>query len=409
MAANFSNTILEAGRKVNPEFEVIMEMGWQYTEDEFESILQQTPKGVTFSHSFGGTLMTVSPVTATQSVIQKDAKAGLDPYLDLEVSGGFDAEPVFGVPAPGLLIQKFQEISRLNPRRLFTYGGSFSSPQCPYNINQELYAELIRNGSTDPEQFLLMIARHWCDGDNESADLLVEAWKTGDQAIRTWPNLNWYTAGIGGPTQGRWLTKPLVPDITRLSKRERVAWERKVFPLPDDIGRLNILFEAGVRRYDDEQFERAVQGFDTQMFPQLEKTLDILNRALAIGKKPVIEDQRDRYRGVLLLFRSERNSFQAQVATNSYLLKKGNPAAAKGQLRSAIQAEIANTQEWIHALTTSKTNWFHLAIQEETPFLYKTPVEDLTLKLEAMHAHLNDEPGPYLKQLTEPKPTFLYE
>jgi hypothetical protein len=69
---------------------------------------------------------------------------------------------------------------------------------------------------------------------------------------------------------------------------------------------------------------------------------------------------------------------------------------------------MANTRDWINALSTSKTNWFHLAAQEETRFLYKTPVADLTLKLEAMQAHRDDEPGPYLEQLTWSKPKLLF-
>lgn len=408
MVANFSGTILQAGRKINPEFEVIMEIGGEYTEEEFKSILANVPKGVTFTHPVGGTLMLTTSVAGTKATIQQDEKAGIDPYLNMVVSASFDAEPIFGVPAPSLLIKKFQEISGLGPRRLVTNGGLFSPPQCPFNINQEVYAESIRGSLSDPDEFMLATAERWCEGDRASASLLVEAWKTGDEAMAAWPRLNWYMMGIGGPTQGRWITRPLVPDITRLSEHERSAWERDLFPLPSDIARLNIAFEAGVRYFDDDELVRCVRRFDELMFPRLENTLDILKRALAAGKKQAIEDQLDRYRGVLLLFRTERNVFEAQSAINNWLLKKGDPAVERKRLDAAIQAETENTREWIQALTTSKTNWFHLAAQEETPFIFKTPIEDLTLKLEAMQAHRNDEPGPYLEQLIEPKPTMLY-
>lgn len=411
MVANFSQTILKAGRKVNPGFEVIMEIGGEYTDEEFKSIVVNVPKGVTLAHPVGGTLLHSSRNSGTETYLQEDTAAGVDPYLSIVVAAGFDAEPIIGAPSPGLLIEKFSEISKMSPRRLFTNGGLFSSPQCLYNINQELYGELIREGAPDPDRFLLATAERWCDGDHVSASLLIEAWKTGDEAVRAWPRLNWYTSGIGGPTQGRWITRPLVPDITRLTERERAAWERELFPLPSDLARLNIVFEAGIRYFEDEELVGAVHAFDQGMLPRLEKVVEILNRALAVGGKPaipVLEDQRDRYRGILLLFRTERNVYEAQIAINNCLLKKGDPVTERKRLDTAVQAEMINTREWIHALTTSKTDWFHLAAQEETPFLYKTPVEDLKIKLEAMQAHREDEPGPYLAQLIGPKPTLLF-
>jgi hypothetical protein len=66
-------------------------------------------------------------------------------------------------------------------------------------------------------------------------------------------------------------------------------------------------------------------------------------------------------------------------------------------------AEIENTKDWIHALTTSRTHFFRVAQSEETPFVYLTPVEDFRLKLEVMPRHLDDEPGPFLQDLIEPK------
>lgn len=211
-----------------------------------------------------------------------------------------------------------------------------------------------------------------------------------------------------GQTQARWITRPLVPDITRPDRHERAAWERALFTLPGDPGRWNLVFESGIRFFEDADFVRAVKAFDEEMLPRPEKTVEILNQALQAGGETVIANQRDRYRGMLLRSRTDRNLFDAQIAINSYLLKKGDAAAEGRRLDHAIQAEMANSREWIRALTDSRTNWFHLASQEETPFLYRTPVEDLKLKLEAMQNHIHDEPGLYLKELAEPKRKLLF-
>ena len=286
--------------------------------------------------------------------------------------------------------------------RIFTIGGVFAPPQSPYNITQELYSELIRGEVKDLDKFFLETATHWCEGDAEAAGLLAEALKLGDEAATNWPFLNWYHEGAG-QTQGRWLTRPVVPDISILNQDERAAWECKLFTLPWDIGRPNIVFEGGIRLYKEEDFDRAVRGYDEKMFPVLQKALDVLDRGMKAaskaGAKRVIRDQRDRYQGFLLKSRTVRNLFESQAAINYYLLKKGDREAQRARLRHAVQAEIANTREWLALFQTSKTYFFRTA-EKETPFLHKTPVEDMELKLRVMEVHIDDEPGPDLKELS---------
>jgi hypothetical protein len=206
-----------------------------------------------------------------------------------------------------------------------------------------------------------------------------------------------------GQTQGRWITRPLVPDISKLVPGEREAWERSLFTLPWDIGRVNIAFEGGIRMYENEQLERAVRGYDEQMIPGLIKTVALLDEALqGAGPRAVLADQRDRYLGLLLNVRTVRNLFEAQAAINNYLLKKGDPASERERLTAAIRSEISNTEAWLRFLAASKTEAFRVTEGRETPFLYKTPAEDLRLKLKVMQAHIDDSPGPFLKELTEP-------
>jgi hypothetical protein len=401
MTADFTRTLLEAGKKINPEFEVVVEVV-AFSRAESEKIIPALPKGATVSQSLGGTLFNAGTSQGMESAARAARSVGMEPYAEVTVSAGWDAEPIFGVPAPTLLMPKFDYLRTLNLRRIFMLGGVFSSPQCPFDINQELFAELIRGEVPDLDAFLLKTAERWCEGDISSARLLVEAWKKGDEALASWPPLHGYNGG-GGDIQQRWLARPLVPDITRLNPHERAAWERVLFPLESDIGRLNIDFEAGIRVFEDEELDRAVRTYDEDVIPRLESTVEILNQTLQQGSKRVIEDQRDRYRGMLLRSRTERNVLDAQLAADNYLLKRGDPEVERRRLQTAIHAEIANTREWIHVLKESKTNFFHIAAEEETPFLYKTPIEDFALKLEVMPAHINDEPGPYLPELTEPR------
>jgi hypothetical protein len=400
MNADFSRTLLEAGHKINPEFEVIMHIGGEYGPDERKRITAALPKGVTLSHPIGGSLFRGKGAGDIETYALDDRAVGIEPYATVTVSAGFDAEPIMAVPTPTLLSKKFSHLQRLNLRHIFTEGGTFSPPQCPFDINQELYAEFIREEAVDLDKFLLQTATYWCGSDIPSANLLVKAWKIGDEAIESWRNFSWYTAGAA-QTQGRWITRPLVPDMTKLNKREREAWERALFTSYWDIARVNVVFHGGVRMFTEEQFEVAIKAYDEQMIPKLEKAIAILDQAFKIKRKTVIEDQRDRYMGILLRSRTDRNLFDAQVAINYYLLKKGDPEIQRERLRKAIVADIANTMDWIRLLTESKTNFFHITSKDETPFMYKTPIEDLQLKIEVTRAHINDEPGPYLMELTQ--------
>jgi len=286
----------------------------------------------------------------------------------------------------------------LGLKRIFTNGGIAAPPQCPYQVSQELYHELIRGEVTDLDSFYQTTARRWCEGNERAAAALVKAWKSGDEAFGGRPGLNWYDSGPG-QTQARWITRPLAPDITLLDERERAAWERELFTLPWDIGRPNIVFEGGIRMYTEEQLDKAVQAYDEEYLPRLAATLAILDDAPEL---PVIVDQRDRYRGMLLRERTVRNLFDAQVAINYWLLGHGERDEQRLRLTRAIHAEIANAGEWLQHLKQSKTNFFRVTEGRETPFLYKTPVADLELKLAAMRAHIGDQPGPDLKELREP-------
>ena len=402
MVADFSRALLEAGKKINPKFEVVMKIGWEYRDHERREITESLPQGVTLSHDIGGRALSGGEAGFGETQISESRKMGVEPYASIAVSASWEPEPIIGIVRPSALLKKFEHLRRLKIKHIFTEGGIASPPQCPYQITQELYGELIRRGVDDPGAFLLETARRWCEGDERAANLLVQAWKTGDDAIGRWLPLNWYHAGPGA-TQGRWVTRPLVPDITRLKPHERQAWERELFTLPWDIGRPNIVFEGGIRMYEEEQLDQAVRDYDQGMLPGLEKTIALLNQALKeVGSKAVLVDQRDRYLGLLLSARTIRNLFDAQVAINHSLLRKGEPAAQRNRLTAAIQAEISNTRRWLDFLSTSRTEVFRITEGRETPFLYKTPVEDLRLKLEVMQAHINDQPGPFLSELTQP-------
>ncbi|MCC7342008.1 MAG: hypothetical protein IT170_13075 [Bryobacterales bacterium] len=402
IVADFSGALQEAGAKINPEFETIMKIGWEYFDDERREITGSLPAGVTVAHDVGGRVLSGGEAGAGVTKIKESRERGLDPYVEISVGFSGEPEPIIGVVRAPVLFKKFEHLRTLGAKRIFSHGGVASPPQCPYHLTQELFAELIRGVHPDPNTFYLKTATRWCDGNAQAAVSLVKAWQSGDEAIGKWPLFNWYHAGPG-QTQARWLIRPIVPDITRLDSRERSAWERQLFPLPWDIARLNIAFEGGIRMYEDTQLEQAVREYDSGMLPGLERTVAILDEAIRdVGAKTVLVDQRNRYFAFLLRARTVRNLFEAQAAINRYLTRKGDRPAERERLAAAIRAEISNTEGWLEFFATTPVEVFRIAEGIETPFLYKTPAEDFRVKLEAMRAHTDDRPGPMLAELTVP-------
>jgi hypothetical protein len=402
MAAEFSGSMLTAGRKLNPEFDVLMEISWEYTRDERERITKALPNDVSLSHSLmgGAGILGGTDPENSREVYDFDRKVGKKFWSEFVVSLFWDIEPVFGICFPTLLQRKFASLDALDVKQFFTLGGICSPPQCPYMVNHEVYLELVRgNAIPNMHEFLTGKARLWCDGNERAAEMLVKAWLSGERALESWPILNWYHRGPAA-TQGRWITRPLVPDFSLLTGQEKRAFSRSVFTLEADVARINLAFEGGIRMYDEEEFERAAKSYDDAMLPQLELTVSVLDQAIEQSALPALIDQRDRYKGLLLLQRTLRNSMAAQAAINRWLLGQGNREQKRAILKQAIEAEITNTSDWISLLKSSTTNFFHLAQGEETPFIYKTPIEDLELRLEVMKRHCGDAPGPDLVELS---------
>lgn len=404
LARDFIQALLDAGRRTNPQFEVIMQIGHEYEPAERKAIVAAMPRGATFSHPAGGHLLDARPRSLRHWQVDEDRAAGIEPYASVSGFQGHELEPIIGVGAPAALLRKFELIRAVGLKRLFITGGVFSPPQSRYNVQQELFTELIRGETPDLPGFLSALAEQWCHPSRDAARHLLEAWQAAGEALDAWPRLNWYHGGVGR-TQGRWLVRPIVPDVTKLNARESAAWQRCLFPLPWDIGRLNIMFEGGIRFFEDGEFVRVIEASDTKVIPLLARAVDVLDRALAqIRPAPaVLEDQRDRYGGLLLCVRSDRNLFEAQLAINTWLLGSADRSRDRERLRAATLAEIENTREWIRVLSTCRTHFFRVAETEETPFVYRSPIEDFQVKLEAMRAHLDDEPGPFLPELREPK------
>ncbi|HTO02228.1 MAG TPA: hypothetical protein VL069_00940, partial [Opitutus sp.] len=126
LAGDFTRTLVEAGRKVNPVFEVVMHIGWEYNDNERKAITAALPPGVTFSHPLGGATLELNARGHMEQYLPDDRAAGLEPYASVILGAGHDAEPIIGVPAPRLLLKKFAWLRELGLTQLMAAEGIYS-------------------------------------------------------------------------------------------------------------------------------------------------------------------------------------------------------------------------------------------------------------------------------------------
>jgi hypothetical protein len=68
-------------------------------------------------------------------------------------------------------------------------------------------------------------------------------------AVEAWPRLSWHSSGVGR-TRGRWLTRPLVPDITKLPAVERAAGNAPSFRCVGHRAQKRLIREGGRRPHE---------------------------------------------------------------------------------------------------------------------------------------------------------------
>lgn len=416
LVGDYSSTLSRAARRHIADFELIMEIGWEYLDREREQIIKALPEGVSVSHpmgaetevsvgdrmikSYGGMRGDTKPGFTT-SFIEYARSQGQNPFSEFNISGGRDFEPIFGLPYPKAVFEKVKRVAEHEIEKVFSAGGLFCPAQCPYQINQDLYTQLIREKNLenfDLKKYLSRMSVSHCKGDETSGGLLQQAWDIGEDAMAQWPTLSWF---IKGPamTQGRWITRPLVPNFDLLTEEERIPFEREVFTLSTDVGRRNIAFEGNVRIFNDEDMKWSGKVLGVEVIRRLNSVLEILSRA--DKRIEAIRDMYDRFEALKLLATTLKNTFELQAAVNTSLLEPDLASGFSSVIRQAQESEIENTKAWIRLLRESKTNCFHITSGDETPFIYKTPIEDLQVKLEAMESHLGDAPGPDIPHLRE--------
>jgi hypothetical protein len=246
----------------------------------------------------------------------------------------------------------------------------------PYNINQAAFAAYVADSSLSPEEAVRQVVSNWVPP--AAMEPMMAGFRAMEQAVRYRPNFNAYAEN-----DANFLPGPLVPDPSQLTRKEK---EPYWLPTHDTLCEIKGEYYY-IPNHPREHLDFVFSQFDTSTFPQIEKALASFAEAGANDGGDCAQLQ---IRHARLYRCLQRSLFHhAQMASywrNVTNLSVPTPAAI-------VEAEIANTRDWIEALGERPETGVRLIAEAGNPNGYSRHlVEQLCKRLELMLAHQQDAP-----------------
>jgi hypothetical protein len=305
-------------------------------------------------------------------------------------------EPLLGIPSPWLTFEKLAALRAGGASHLAHVGGVAPPASVPFNVNEEVFRRFQFDPRIDIEQAVNEIAAGWV-GDAH-AEVLVEAWRLAEQAIRGFmPNPLYFLWGVWY----RLWTRPLVPDIEAIPEKLRAYYERHVLtthhnPTRFDLSR-DVLFDimpADVAR-------KAVARTDRNALPVIDEAVTLLEvhqHMLEERNDPargVFRDQIDRMTALQCWLVTRRNVSAWIAGVRGFMETKDRAkrAACRTLLDEMIPLEIENARALMKLWNESGTEFMAVSSGEETTFILGDNFgENLEKKIDLMTRYGGREP-----------------
>ena len=410
----FHRVLRDAGRKINPRFRTLLRLEafstehkyiWNQLEDGIDvEAMSLVSKGwdVDYTHpkykerkSVGGTAL--FNVFAPQEKKVMDELRAKGSETDVYFSPGvvWNHEPLLGIPFPGLVYDKLKAMAEQEVTTVCFTGGATPRSFTPYNINEELTRAFQADRNLNLETFLQQQARAWIGA--QLADDLVRVWMHSDEAYRSFPvpvqiYSNW---GVWYRT----LTRPIVPDIEKISEEDRAYYENFLLGTSHNRCRIDFRYDVGFDLVTPADAMVCLGLINANVLPQIEAAVSLVQRmqtkASSPNEKQVVTDLYDRMFPLLCWYRNQRNITAWIAGVHNFLESKDEEMKKRCRkiLHDMVLDEIANTKDLLHHWETAGTNWMILSEVGETTFIYyKNFGDHLKLKIALMQGHENDAP-----------------
>lgn len=289
-------------------------------------------------------------------------------------------EPLLGIPSPWLTHEKLAALHRNGAKHLAHLGGTAPPASVPYPVNEEVCRRFQHDPKLDIDDTVRDIAAAWTGG--ADADLLVEAWRLTEAAIRGFmPNPLYFLWGVWYRIEVR----PLVPDLDAIPEVERAYYEGPMLSTHHNPNRVDLSRDVLFKLMSPSQAALAVTRIDEHALPPLDA---------AIRAAP-IEDLRDRLTALRCWMRTRR-AVAAWIANVLGYLATGSErkrAAHRSRIDEMVAMEIANARGWVALWRESRTEFMAVSKTEETTFIYGDAFgEHMKLKIDLMERYGDREP-----------------
>ena len=304
-------------------------------------------------------------------------------------------EPLIGIPYPRLVHERLGAMAAQDVTSVAFSGGTTPPTFAPYNINEELVRAFQCDRNLDLGTFLRRKAEEWV-GPGLAEDL-VTIWLLSDDAYRAFPvpvqiYSNW----------GVWyrlLVRPIVPNIEKISERERAYYEEFLLAPPHNRCRVDFRYDVGFDLISPTDAMVCLKLINENVLPvarqAMAKAEELKGKAATDNSRKVAVDLYDRLFALHCWYRNQRNMTAWIAGVHNYL--ETEDIALKEEcrriLREMVLDEIENTKELLHHWEQAKTRWMIVSGVGETTFIYGENFGDLLKrKILLMQGHEQDEP-----------------
>jgi hypothetical protein len=410
----YQRLLRDAGRKTNPAFRSIMRLEafttehehvWNRLEDGIDveaSSVATVGWDVPYKHpryaerkAIAGTALFNEFGPQEKKPLEELRAKGSEVDLYFWPGGVWNHEPLIGIPFPKLVLEKLKAMAEQGLSSLCFSGGTTPRSFAPFNINEELVRSFQRDRELDLETFLKEKAEAWIG--QKLADDLVGVWGLSEEAYRGFPVPVQIYSGWG--VWYRLLTRPIVPDIEKISERDRAYYEEFLLAPPHNRCRIDFRYDVGFDLIEPETAMKHLDLIDQNVLPKAEEAVAAARRLLekaGDGKeKQVAQDLYDRIFAVKCWYRNQRNVTAWIAGVHTYLETRdeGMKKKCRQILHDMVLDEIQNARDLLSHWENARTQWMILSDVGETTFIYYTNFgEHLKRKIELMQGHENDEP-----------------
>ncbi len=273
-------------------------------------------------------------------------------------------EPLLGIPSPWLVRQKLTAMRAAGVDYLSHFGGMAPPAAVRWQPNHEVFRRFNFDPREDGEQAILSIARDWVG--EESAPLLVAAWRLAEKAIRGFmPNPLYFLWGVWYRI---WI-RPLVPDIEAIPEEERAYYEEHLLSTHHNPGRVDLSRDVLFNLMSPATAAKAVNRIDRHALPPLDQARGLLARHEG---GVVFDDLRDRLDALRCWMTTRRNVAAWIAHVHGYLKTRdgGKRAAHRRALSQMVRSEVANTKALVKLLARTRTEIMAVSKGKETTFIY---------------------------------------